>query len=85
MRPEVKSLGPVIALIVALFEVADCRSNFRVVMPNVTPQEDDNYLCIAYPVADLVPTGGNPVYITKFEADSDANKAHHIILQVAVP
>lgn len=77
-----KVLTSVLAtFVVAVLEVVDCRSNFRVAMPNVIPQEDDNYLCIAYPVTDLVPTGGKPIYITKFEADSDANKAHHIILQ----
>lgn len=81
MRLDLKTSGLVIAVVVALFEFVHCRNKFRVAMPNVTPHEEDNYLCIAYSVKDLVPTGGQPIYITKFEADSDANKAHHIILQ----
>ena len=63
------------------FASGSSKHNFRVSMPSVTPQEDDNYLCFAYPVTDLVQSNGSPFYITKFEADSDANKAHHIILQ----
>ena len=74
MRLDLKTSGLVIAVVVALFEFVHCRNKLRVAMPNVTPHEEDNYLCIAYSVKDLVPTGGQPIYITKFEADSDANK-----------
>lgn len=57
------------------------QDSFRVAMPGVVPDEDDNYLCMAFKVEDLVSNQGGPIYINKFEADSDANKAHHIILQ----
>jgi len=55
--------------------------SFRVGMPGVVPDEDDNYLCTSFKVDDLVPNNIGPIFINKFEADSDANKAHHIILQ----
>ena len=57
------------------------QESFRVAMPGVVPDEDDNYLCTAFKVEELVTNQGGPIYINKFEADSDANKAHHIILQ----
>jgi len=80
MRP-IKKYSGLLFTFSFLISIASCNNKFRVSMPNVIPTEDDNYLCIAYPVSKLVPNDGSPIYITKFEADSDANKAHHIILQ----
>ncbi len=57
------------------------QETFRVAMPDVVPMEDDNYLCTAFKLDELVSNQGGPIYINKFEADSDANKAHHIIVQ----
>jgi len=43
---------------------------------------DDSYLCTAFSLESLVPsTKLGPIFLNKFEAESDANKAHHIILQ----
>jgi hypothetical protein len=40
--------------LLSILQWASGRSHFRVSMPSVVPQEDDNYLCMAYPVSDLV-------------------------------
>ena len=34
-----------------------------------------------FPTVEFINNRDTPIYITKFAADSDANKAHHIILQ----
>ena len=84
MRSTLRNSGfLLISTFSVLFNLAsgNVKNSFRVAMPNVVPTEDDNYLCIAFPINDLVQNKDSPIYITKFEADSDANKAHHIILQ----
>ena len=48
--------GLICVLVVTIFHAASGtgKNMFRVAMPNVIPKEDDNYLCMAYPVTGTV-------------------------------
>ena len=50
---------------------------YKMAMPNITTSAPDTYLCI---VVSLKSISNNPVYITGFRPDSDASRAHHMLL-----
>ena len=56
--------------------------NFEIQMPGAEPSRDDDYLCTAFSIKNLTRgVKGKKVYVTGFNAEATANKAHHLILQ----
>ena len=54
---------------------------FDISMPGAEPSRDDDYLCTAFSVKSLIGSDKDRVYITGFEANAKADKAHHVIVQ----
>ena len=48
-------------------------------MPGAFPKEDDSYLCSGFRVKDWMNEA--PVYITRFQVETTAQKVHHLIIQ----
>ena len=56
--------------------------HFEIRMPGARPTQNDDYLCSAFSIKNLTRgTGKKKVYVTAFNAEATASKAHHLILQ----
>ena len=57
---------------------------FEIRMPGARPTKHDDYLCSAFSIKKMTQgTGGKKVYVTAFNAEATASKAHHLILQAS--
>ena len=57
---------------------------FEIRMPGARPTKHDDYLCSAFSIKKMTQgTSGKKVYVTAFNAEATASKAHHLILQAS--
>ena len=72
---------PVLGLTLKTFQ----ERHFEIRMPGARPTKHDDYLCSAFSIKNMTRgnAGGNQkkVYVTAFNAEATASKAHHLILQ----
>lgn len=54
------------------------RVDFCLLTPGVRPNKEDDYICTGLRVSDLAPA--KSLWATKFEAVSQGNRAHHMII-----
>ena len=60
-------------------EVHEGLQTIELQMPGGEPDQDDDYICTAFPIKDY--SGGKKMFVTGYFASASAEKAHHMILQ----